>query len=179
MGELEGIDDVVDLRDSSRRHGYGNDIKAGRFILKIVVEKILLGGSAYLYLFFQGDRFGGIIGGAGLPGLDLDEDQDFAISGNYIDFAKPLPVISKEDGITLFLQIPGCQILPFFAEHGTFLRQIPSPLEKSCDVRDKDHNGRWPVGVLSWDSLYCGRSCSGEMQHATHPSGHPVALWQH
>lgn len=103
MAELEGIDDVIDHRDSGRGHGDGNDIEAGRFVVQVMVVKILLGGSADLHLFSQGDRFGGIIGGAGLPGLDFDEDQGRAVSGDDIDFAKPLPVISAEDDIALFL----------------------------------------------------------------------------
>lgn len=156
IGEIEGVWDVLNGGDASRRHGDRDDIKAGRFVDKPLLKKISLGNPADLGLFSESDGLGWKVGGTRLTGFDFNKDQGSAFFGNYIYFAMPLSVISDKNNIALFLQVRGRQIFTVFAERGAFFRQIPSPREKFCDVQGIGHIGQWPADVPGWDSLYCG-----------------------
>ncbi len=130
---------MLNLGRPGRGKGYRDDIETSGLVKKIVEEQIALGDLADLRLFSPGDGLGGKVGGAGVPGLDFDKDQVFALLGNYIDFPIPLPVVSDKDAVAAFLQVPDRQIFPFFSKCSTFIRQIPSPRERFFDVRGMAH----------------------------------------
>ena len=127
MADLEGVDDMVDLRRTGGGEGDGDDIEAGRGVPVSLAEEILLRCPADLHLLASGDGLGGEVGSCGSAGLHLYEDQGCTVLGDNVDLATLLPEIPGQDGVVQGFEVANGQVLTVFAKLDALFRQIPSP----------------------------------------------------